>query len=510
MTPAAPVSVAKRVKGLTRDSLVYGAGMAAQKVAGLILLPVLTRIFDPGTYGAIDLIGLGVVMATYLVVLGNDTALLRFYHDTEAVDERLHIASLCIGFRTMVALAIMICLVPLAPALTGLMQLDARFVGCVTLAAIDLPFATLVKFFIDFLQVRLRPGAFGVFSVGNLVLFVALTLWLAPGAATVAVPLTGWSLDVTGMGFGVVGVFMARLIADMVFALAGIVVMARDLVWPRRLQPLGAMLRFGLPLVPVGVATWVLSYADRYILNSAVSIEQAGIYAVGAKPASFMLLFVAAFQFAWGPFAISIWRDSNARQVYAKVFSLYVFVAGVVGLVVTGLSREFLNIVATGHFVHGYRVSGFLVFAAAAYGAFAIPATGLQIVRRTALMGAVAAVGAVLNILLNLAWVGRFEALGVAGATLVSQVLTTTLLFAAAHRYYPVPYHWRGAAFGFVTALGLSAVGLAVGRQGTAAALIATGVTTGLYVLVSFATRVIAPADFRMLRHYVQRRWAQG
>ena len=89
---AAGPSVARRVKGLTRDSLVYGLGVAGQKVIGLILLPILTRVFAPAEYGATELIGLLLLFVSYFVVVGNDSALLRFVFDTDSEREQGAIA----------------------------------------------------------------------------------------------------------------------------------------------------------------------------------------------------------------------------------------------------------------------------------------------------------------------------------------------------------------------------------------------------------------------------------
>jgi O-antigen/teichoic acid export membrane protein len=505
--PAPPMpSVQRRVKWLTRDSLVYGVGQAGQKLIGLILLPILTRIFDTAEYGAIDLITQITLLASYFVVFGNDTALLRFYHDTDDEARRREVVSLGFGFRLMASIVLAALLLPAAGLLSDLIFETRAYSPYIVVALLNLPFSTVVKFYIDFLRVRLKPVQFVIFSIGNLFLIAALTIWLTPGVARVELPIVGTTVILNGRGMGLLGVFIARLIADVVFTLLGLAWTFRDFLRPRSLAPLREMLHFGLPLVPVGIAQWVLVYADRYVLGHYVSLNQVGVYVVGAKAASFMMLFIAAFQYAWGPFAISIWREPNARATYAKVFSLYVFVAGIVGLLVTGLAREFLGLVTRGHFVHGYRVAGFLVFAAMAYGAFYVPATGLQVVKRTAWMGIAAVAGAVLNLVLNLLLVGPFEAYGVATATLVSQTVATLMLFVVAQRLYPVPYEMKRTGFAYALALALSAVSVYFGRSGAGPAAVATGTTLVVYVAGCMAVGVIRRRDFEVLRNYVRKR----
>jgi O-antigen/teichoic acid export membrane protein len=506
--PVPGPSVARRVKGLTKDSLVYGVGMAGQKMIGLILLPVLTRVFQPAEYGASELIGLLLLMASYFVVLGNDAALLRFTYDTDSDLERRRIASLGLLFRVVVAILLTFLCLPAGRFLSQVIFNSPDFEKFIVVTMADLPFATVVKFCIDLLRVRLRPAQFVAYSLGNLAAIAVLTLALTPSVLQVELPLTGSIVSLHGHGMGLMGVFVARLVADVIFTAIGLIWTWKDFGRPVSLAVLGGMLRYGLPLVPVGLAQFVLAYADRYVLNKYVSLDQVGPYSVGAKVASFMMLFVAAFQYAWGPFAISIFREANARETYAKVFLLYAFVAGAIGLLLTGLAREFLALITTSHFAHGYRIAGFLVFAAIAQGAFFIPATGLQIAKRTGWMGTTAVLAAVLNVVLNLVLVRPFEAFGVAAASLVSQVAATIFLFVVAQRIYPVPFHPGRVLLTFVMAIGLAALGIYFGRTGTGAAVLATACSLGLYFAGTLGLKVITVQDFVIIRNYLQKKAA--
>jgi O-antigen/teichoic acid export membrane protein len=504
-TPAESPSVARRVKVLTKDSLVYGLGMAGQKFIGLLLLPVLTRVFQPAQYGANELIGLLVLMASYFVVLGNDAALLRFSFDTDSDDDRRRIATAALLMRIVASTAVTLICLPASGLISRLIFDSPDYSKVILIALLDLPLATVVKFCIDLLRVRLRPRHFVAYSLGNLAAIALLTVVLVPSVLEIELPLVGAHLLFHGEGLGLMGVFVARLIADLAFAVLGLAWTWNDYSRSASLNVLGGMLRYGLPLVPVGLAQFVLAYADRYVLNRYVSLDQVGPYSVGAKVASFMMLFVAAFQYAWGPFAISIFRESNARETYAKVFLLYTFVAGAIGLLLTCLAREFLTMITTSHYVHGYRMAGFLVFAAMANGAFIILTTGLQIAKRTIWMGGTAVAAALLNVALNLLLVGRFEAYGVATASLVSQAAAAIFLFVVAQRIYPVPFQPGRVLLTFLMAIGLAALGVYFGRTGAAAAAAATAGALVLYLAGTLGLKVVSGQDFLILRNYLQK-----
>lgn len=504
-TPPRPTpSVAKRVKVLTRESLVYGLGMAGQKFMGLLLLPILTRVFEPADYGASELIGLLVLMLSYFVVLGNDSALLRFTYDTDSADERRRIATSALLLRVVAAALITLLFLPAGGSLGGMIFDRRDYTALIHVALLDLPFTSVVKFCIDLLRVRLRTGQFVAYSLGNLAAIALLTVILVPAAVELELPF-GVHLAFHGRGMGLMGVFVARLFADVAFTIIGLAWLWKECGPPAPLRVVGGMLRYGLPLVPVGLAGFVLAYADRYALNEFVSLDQVGPYSVGAKVASFMMLFVAAFQYAYGPFAISIFREANARETYAKVLLLYAFVAGAIGLVLTCLARELLSLITTRHYVHGYRMAGFLVFAAVANGAFVIPAAGLLIAKRTVWMGSAAVAAAALNVVLNLVLVRPFEAYGVATASLISQIVGTILLFAVAQRIYPIPFHpWRVLSTFFMS-MGLAALGLYFGRAGAGAAALATAFALALYLAGTLGLKVVSVQDFAILRNFVRR-----
>jgi O-antigen/teichoic acid export membrane protein len=140
-----------------------------------------------------------------------------------------------------------------------------------------------------------------------------------------------------------------------------------------------------------------------------------------------------------------------------------------------------------------------------AQGAFFIPATGLQIAKRTSWLGWTAILAALLNVALNVFLVRPFEVFGVAAASLVSQTAATVFLFVVAQRIYPVPYHPGRVLLTFLLAIGLAALGLYFGRTGPAASFLWTAIALGLYLAGTLGLKVISVQDFVILRNYLRK-----
>ena len=66
--------------------------------------------------------------------------------------------------------------------------------------------------------------------------------------------------------------------------LYGLAVVRRDVGIAYSRRELGIMLRFGLPLVPAGIAFWGLALLDRFILQRLSDLEEVGIYGSRTGP----------------------------------------------------------------------------------------------------------------------------------------------------------------------------------------------------------------------------------
>ena len=68
------------LKSVSRDAVVYGVGVVAQRLATILLLPIYTRLLTPRDYGLIELLQLSVEITTILVSAGTMSGVLRFYY----------------------------------------------------------------------------------------------------------------------------------------------------------------------------------------------------------------------------------------------------------------------------------------------------------------------------------------------------------------------------------------------------------------------------------------------
>jgi O-antigen/teichoic acid export membrane protein len=261
---------------------------------------------------------------------------------------------------------------------------------------------------------------------------------------------------------GAVGVIVGNFSGTLIvyFALLGFRREQLGLQFDRGL--LRQMNRFGIPLVPTALFLWVTNFSDRFFLVKLSDVSEAGLYSVGVRVASAMVLLLTAFRMAWPAFAYSIRDEDEAKRTYAYVLTYMTLVTAWAALGLTLFAPWLVDLLAASRFAESSRVVGPLSFAAVAFGAYIVVAIGVGRIRRTQFNWVVTGAAAVVNVVLNLTLIPRYGMMGAAVATVAAYVTMAIGMAWWSQRIYPVPYQWRRVATAAFAAVGLAVLGKVV------------------------------------------------
>ncbi len=429
------MSVAGRVKQLGSESVVYGISGTISRSIGIFLVPLYTRVFSPSDYGTIALITTSITLLSTFIVLGMDNASGRWFYDTDDMARRKKVISSWFWVQFIVGLAAALLVFSFAPHIAGLLLKSEQYATLVRLAAILITLGTFGKVVGNWLRYQRRAWMTTVYftasslgTIGMIALFVLV-----------------WRQ-------GLVGLFSAQVLTGVLAALAAIVIL-KSWIDPRRISYALAreMLKYGLPLAPAGIASWVTASSDRFILQMFRETSEVGIYAVAASLAGGVALVIGAFQLAWGPFAYSILHERNATQVYAKVLSLYALLGCLLCTAVSLFAPLLLRVLTTPKFYSAASSIPCLAFSRLAMGASFIAALGSGVAKKSMPVAASIFVGAGVNTALNFALIPSLGKDGAALATLIAYMVAAVFLFSASQKHYLIPYRFKEAltCFGF-------------------------------------------------------------
>jgi O-antigen/teichoic acid export membrane protein len=475
---------------LSGQTGVYGLSGATLPLIGLVTLPVFTHLFSSREYGALEIVVVAAGAVAVVVDLGLGLAAQRSYYHYPASDTANRRAVIATAtFTSLISACVVAALVvaaagPCADLLLG----DRQYSTLVAVTALTLPVGMLAAVTREVMRLTLRPWPYLVSSVLSAVVGAGMGIALVTHGAA--------ELEEVQWG-ALAGATLA--------AVYGLAVVRRELGASYSRRELGIMLRYGLPLVPTGLALWGLSLLDRFILQRLDGLSEVGIYGVANRAASVALLAVVAFSTAWGPFMLALHADDpeEERRVRARVLVYVAVLFGFIALLLGLFAREALDIVAPGFDGAGDAV-GLLAFGLACQGVGAVAGAGITIARRTGLLATYTVAALAVNVVLCLALIPSTGQIGAAVATLAAYVVLAVLQYRAAQRLDRAPFEPARVLLALLICAAPLPLGVLL-EPGPATVLVKVAAIAATLALL-FATGVLGPLERAWLRELARGR----
>jgi O-antigen/teichoic acid export membrane protein len=470
--------IGRRLGELARHSAVYGLGTLVSRFIAVLLLPVYTRYLSPADYGLIEtLIALTAVL-TVLLAGGVKSAFFRFYFDYKDEAGKRRVIRTSFWFTMVMGTAGLVACIALAGPISELLFDTSDHADLVRAAAVGLWAHINYEQMTSLFRVEQRSVAYLIATLINLGLTVGATILL-----------------VVVLEKGPIGVIVGNFTGTLIVYLLLLAYRREQLgfEWDRPL--LREMNRFGMPLVPSGLFLWVLNFSDRFFLVKLSGAREVGLYSVGVRFASAIILLLAAFRTAWPAFAYSIDDDDEAASTYAFVLTYLVVITSWISLALGVLAPWLVQLLTTESFYDAERVVAPLSFAAVVFGGYMVVVVGIARVRKTRSNWIITGAAAALNVALNLLLIPEFGMMGAAAATVGAYATLFLGIAWKAQQLFPVPYQWRRVATAFGTAIALCVIGRSFDMPlGGAIVLVA------VYPFVLWPLGFFLPEELRRLR----------
>lgn len=465
-----------QLRRLARHSAIYGLGGIVSRILAVLLLPLYTSYLTRADYGKIETLVAGSTVLVILLRAGISTAFFRFYFDSTDAVRRLVVVRTSFWFTmasaTVGLLAGMVLAAPISHALFGT-GADANLVRAAFVGIwAQMNYEQLTSLF----RAEERSTEFVLASLANIAVTIGATILLV----------VVWEQ-------GALGVIAGNFVGTLAVYLALLAVHREQLGLQFSRPLLREMNRFGVPLVPAALALIAVNFSDRFFLVHLADLDEVGLYEIGVRIASAMVLLLTAFRMAWPAFAYSIEDDEEAKRTYAFVLTYLVAVASWLALALGLLAPWLVRLLTQPEFYEGQRVVAPLAFGGMAYAAYIVMAIGVGRAKRTQFNWVITGVAALVNVALNLILIPPYGMMGAAVATVAAYGVMFVAMTWYAQRVFPTPYQWRRVLTAVAAAIGLLLLGKQLG--GLAAAL---GLTLA-YPLALLALGFFLPEERRRL-----------
>jgi O-antigen/teichoic acid export membrane protein len=431
------------VRALFSDATVYGLASVADRVIGLLLLPLMTMLLSPSDYGIVSLFTTSAHLAFVLCSLCIHQAFLRHY--TEAVDDGRRQAVI----NTSATLALIYWLVVIPPVLVFAEPLNRMIFGFTGSTLIYVLAAlTIVEVFDALAGNRLqadgRPWAlFWIRICGSMTLRTAGVVAVLLGAGA-----WGWILaDALGR------LLTTTLILAVAFRGARL---RLDTKLVRPLTSYGAM------LVPAMLSFYAMTVTDKFAIRALTEspMEQVGLYSVGERIAGIMHFVNLAFILGWQRFAYNNMHLPDGQTIIARGMFVFAVGGGFLAMTLSMLGDDFTHWIISPKFAGGIPVIMPLTIAAYFGGLASAAEVGLHKSRKPLTISTLNLGAAALNLVLNCVMIPIWGIAGAAAATMVSQGVRLAVVWRASQRSYSIQLDYRRLS----AALGLFAMVLALGQ----------------------------------------------
>jgi len=479
--PAAETREASGVgTALLRHSSIYLAGNLMQKATAFLLIPIYTRALSTSQYGLLELANTIVNLTLVVAALGVPNAINKCLHrdcPDEASRRRLLGTTTLFTLLTTLALGsigwlLQGVLAPLvAPGPEGLLVVRAVILWVVLAQFTVIP--------LEMLRAAGRAHLYVGLSLAQLVTQSSVTLYL-----------------VLGRGYTLTGVLAGNVAGFLTVTLLGALALLPRATWTFDRRLFRAALHYGLAMIPVFAASFVVNLSDRFFLGTLAGLGALGVYALGYKFGALLdLLIVMPLQRAWTPMFFGLSHRDDAPQILARVATA---VAGLLTLATVGMTLAvpaFLRLAAGAEFQSAAHYVPLVCIAYVLSGLSNSLGNGLVVAEKVPLIAGCAAMGAMTSLACNALLVPRLAAYGAALSAICAFGVQLTGVLTMLRRHYPTPLEWRRFAGLAAAALPALVIGLSLPALPFVVDAAARLALLLSFPLLAVAFRVIRPEE---------------
>ena len=301
------------------NAFYYTIGALVRAFASFLLLPIFANILGSAQYGVLSLLQTFSSVLAILMTFGIERSLYRLYYDYK--DEESQNRFLSTLFWSINATSLIIILLSIACA--GWLS---SILGGVDAFKVVIPVIiyTFLQALINYSQIIMQ-----VEQKGKSFLMVSLLLLIVYNIVSLLF-LFLYEKTYQSMVYG-------NLVANAI-VLPFAYLRIRKRIKPQfDFQILKSTLHYSFPLLLMAIFAWALNMSDRLFLANFSSLESLGLYSMGSKIVSIMVLLDGAIFQAYGPFFFNLANTEEEKTAKTKLKSSNDAITLVVGVIAFGI-----------------------------------------------------------------------------------------------------------------------------------------------------------------------------
>lgn len=442
------------LRGLVKDTAVYGLSSIIGRFLNWALVPLYTRILqDTGEFGIVTNLYAWTALLLIILTYGMETGFFRYVNKEPNPQQVYSTTLISIGFTsTLFVVVSLLFLNPLSELLSYPEHKDLVTMLILIVASdafMAIPFA--------YLRYKKKPWRFAIIKLVFIAVNIGLNLFfllLAPYLMQKAPRLVDWFYNPS---YSVGYIFVSNLIGNIViFLLLLPYVFTASLHFSAQL--LRRMLNYSLPILILGIAGIFNQMADKILFpmlydDVDYARQQLGIYGACFKIAVVMVMFTQAFRYAYEPIIFNKKKgnDGAERASYALAMKYYIVSALLIYIGVMAY-LDIIKVFIGQNYYAGLSVVPIVMWGELMMGVYFNLSLWYKLVDKTWWGGIISLVGCLFTVLIIVFGVPRWGFMACAWASAISNTVMVFICYVLGQRYYRVNYDWKNALFYFSVA----------------------------------------------------------
>ncbi len=431
------------LKGLVKDTAIYGISSIAGRFINYLLVPIQTAAFAAagGEYGVVTNIYAYTALLLVILTYGMETTFFRFVNKTDDDPMRVYSTVLItVGTTSAMFIALVFAFLPMIATLMKYPNhpdwVAVMFV-CVAIDAFKcIPFA--------YLRYQKKAVKFACLQLVNIVLNIVLNLLYLIVLPALRLNPFGLYDDKFTLNVGMV--FYINLICTAVV----VVCFWRELTgfryrFDRALW--GRMMRYAWPLLILGIAGILNQTLDKiifpYLYDGVDEKAQLGIYGAATKIAMIMAMITQAFRYAYEPFVFGKAKDRDSHDTYAKAMKYFVIFTLLAFLAVMAYMDILRYIIRDRSYWPGLRVVPIVMAAEIMMGVYFNLSFWYKLIDKTIYGAWFSGIGCLVLVAVNVAFVPRYSYMACAWGGVAGYGTAMLLSYIVGQKKYPINYPVR-------------------------------------------------------------------
>ena len=411
-------------KNLLKHTSIYSAANLLERLVSFILLPFYAHIFETEGYGVIGLVDAAVGILAIALSTGLHQGIVREYYEQPANDRGI-VTSTAIRLAWGMACVVMPLPILFSPWISHVMLGDARYYPVIVLALITLTVDIGGKCAASYLIIQQRSLLLASLGLVRLLVAVSLNIVL-----------------VLVLQVGIIGIFIASLVATSVAAAIVLFVAIREngFAFDRRIA--GLLWRFQRPLIPAEIVAFAARQIERVLLRFTTGgLNAVGVLEMAYKfPPLLNILLVTPFTLSWQTKSMELAEDAGAPVVMGEVFTTFYFVLLFGALLLAVDVGPLLMVLTPRGFWQGARIAQIEVVTTVLGGLVGFMSFGLIYRKRTGKLAVIRATMSIAKVAASIYMIATFGLAGAAFSALLRESATLLWVTRESQRMYRVEF----------------------------------------------------------------------